>query len=210
MEITLSRDEIQRLKAQGAPFTSGICISAHLWKLVTAARNLHRDDTTCLFSVLDARTRLTNLPANYFGNCIFVKRTAASVGDVIGMPLCELAKRIHESVSEATDEYLRSVLDWFEVTGTENVVHHRPAMETHDLQPTFWRFLPVYELEFGFGTPRFGGRNSPAAGAAGFAAVSPAARDAGGAVAITVYLAPDAADALISTLDNYGAMAERA
>ncbi|KAG0602902.1 hypothetical protein M758_10G050000 [Ceratodon purpureus] len=205
VEITISGEEIQQLKKQAAegsdsgPFSSGVCISAHLWKLVTAARGLNRDDSTSIFSVLDGRTRMKDFPMNYFGNCIFVRKAVSSVGDIVDMPLCQVAKLIHDSIHGATDDYIRSVLDWFEVTGTQNIVHNRPSIGTHDLLPTFWRFFPIYELDFGFGKPTYGGRNSPPAGAAGFAAVSPTpSRD--GSVLITVYLYPDAADALISEL----------
>jgi hypothetical protein len=52
------------------------------------------------------------------------------------------------------------VSDWFEVTGCQNVAHDRPPLGTHNLQPTFWRFFPSYELDFRFGTSTYGGRKS--------------------------------------------------
>jgi len=204
VEFTLSQSEIQQLKKQAAeddptPFTSGELISAHLWKLVTAARSLNKGDPTTFYSVLDGRKRMNNIPPSFFGNCIGVRAATSSVGDVVEMPLGHVAKLVHDSLSGASEEWFRSMLDWLEVMGPERVTHDRDALGTHGLHTTFWRYFPIYELDFGFGKPIFGGRNNPAAGISGFSVVSPTP-DCDGAVAITVLLYPEDANALSAML----------
>lgn len=202
VEFTLSGEEIQQLKTQASgAYTSGECISAHLWRLVTKARGLNRDDTTTIFTIVDARKRMKDFPLNYFGNCIFARSVTCSVAEVLDTPLGHLAQLIHDSISCVTHEYVRSVVDYIELKGASNLAWSRPRITTHDLQPTFWRFFPLYELDFGFGTPTYGGRNSPADGSTGFAAVMPTpstSRD--GSVLIAVFLFPEAAGYLAATL----------
>ncbi|KAG0567714.1 hypothetical protein KC19_7G155100 [Ceratodon purpureus] len=202
VEFVLSGDDIKQLKEQASgSFTSGECISAHLWRLVTKARALNREDTTTIFTIVDARKRMKNFPGNYFGNCIFARRADCTVGDVLDMPLGHLAHLIHDSVSCVTEEYVRSVVDYVEVTGASNLAWSRPRITTHDLQPTFWRFFPIYELDFGFGTPTYGGRNSPIDGSTGFAGVLPhPSTSTDGSVLVAVFLFPEAADDLATTL----------
>lgn len=202
VEFILSEKDIKQLKKQASgAFTSGECISAHLWKLVTKARGLSREDTTTIFTVVDARKRIKDFPLNYFGNCVFARRSDCTVGDVLDRPLGHLAQLIHDSVSGVTDEYVRSVVDYIEVTGASNLAWSRQRITTHNLQPTFWRFFPIYELDFGFGVPTYGGRNSPIEGSTGFAGVIPTpttSRD--GSVLINVFLFQEAADNLAATL----------
>ncbi|KAG0569660.1 hypothetical protein KC19_6G105700 [Ceratodon purpureus] len=204
VEFILSGEEIQQLKKQAAgAHTSGECISAHLWRLVTKSRGLNKEDTTNLFTIVDGRKRMKDFPVNYFGNCIFIRRAECTVGEVLDMPLGHLAQLIHDSVSGVTDEYVRSLVDYVEVTGASNLAWFRPKQfTTHDLNPTFWRFFPLYELDFGFGKPTYGGRNSPLdVGSTGFSLVLPTpstSRD--GSVLINAFLFPEAADDLVATL----------
>lgn len=209
VEFTISPSDIQQLKKQATEegsinstaFASGVLISAHLWRLVTRARGLNREAATRLYTVVDARKRLKDFPLNYFGNCIFVRPADSSVADILDKPLAHIAKLIHDSISVVTDDYVRSILDYIHVTGPSNLAWDRPNLATHDLQPTFWRFFPIYELDFGFGVPSFGGRNSATLGSAGFAAVSPTpAKD--GSVLIVQYLYADAADNLEELLKS--------
>jgi len=198
-EFTISAEEIQQLKKEasssGASFASGVLISAHLWRLVTKARGLDRDATTRIYTVVDARKRLKDFPVSYFGNCIFYRPADCSVADVLDMPLGHVAKLVQDSVSAVTDAYVRSIVDFVHVTGASNLAWERPNLATHDVQPTFWRFFPIYELDFGFGIPSYGGRNSPVLGSTGFAAVCPTP-SGDGSILITQYLFPDAADRL--------------
>lgn len=200
VDFTITPDQIQQLKYEASrdtttSFASGVLISAHLWKLVTQARDLHPSEKTTIYTVVDARKKLKDFPLNYFGNCIFVRPATSSVADILDMPLGHLARLIHDSVGAVTDEYVRSIVDFIHVTGAEKLAWDRPHLATHDLQPTFWRFFPIYELDFGFGVPSYGGRNSPTLGSAGFAAVSPTpAKD--GSVLISQFLYSDAADKL--------------
>lgn len=199
VEFTISAEEIQQLKKEastsGASFASGVLISAHLWRLVTKARGLDRDATTTIYTVVDARKRLKDFPVNYFGNCIFYRPADCSVADMFDMPLGHVAKLIQDSVSVVTEDYVRSIVDFVHVTGALNLTWERPNLSTHDVQPTFWRFFPIYELDFGFGIPRYGGRNSPILGSTGFAVVCPTP-SGDGSVLITQFLFPDAADSL--------------
>ena len=200
VEFTLSEEEIKQLKKEcSGAFTSGECISAHLWRLVTKARGLNREETTSIYTVVDARKKMKDLPMNYFGNCLFVRRADCSVGEVLDMPLAHIAQLIHDSIVGVTDEYVKSIVDYIEVTGASNIAWSRPGtFTTHELQPTFWRFFPIYELDFGFGRPEYGGRNSPLAGSTGFCAICPTPRD--GSLVISVFLYPEAADDLSATL----------
>ncbi|KAI0510766.1 hypothetical protein KFK09_011375 [Dendrobium nobile] len=98
-----------------SPTSSYALLAAHIWRCVSIARDLPRNQTSKMYIATDGRQRLRPpLPAGYFGNVIFTttplaasesyRRRASINGSAHSIRLKPL-----------DDEYLRSALDYLEL-----------------------------------------------------------------------------------------------
>lgn len=125
-------------------------LTAHIWRCASKARGLADDQATKISISIDGRSRLSPpLPPGYFGNVILLATPMARVGDLLSEPLIETTKRIHESVNQVDDEYVRSAIDYIE-KGPDVKTH---AFGCPNLNIGTWATLPIYDADFGWGRP---------------------------------------------------------
>ncbi|CAM6092563.1 unnamed protein product [Calypogeia fissa] len=176
-KFDLSKENVAELKKQAnlepppftpRPYTSAESVSGHLWRQMTKARasansygaEQARDQTTKFFMFVDGRKRL-RLPAGYFGNVVCSACAVAKEADILTNPLNYAASLIRIATRNITEEYFRSLIDWVELQGVASSKSEHVNSLGHDVAATFWTFFPLYDIEFGWGRPKFAARNSP-------------------------------------------------
>ncbi|CAO2162052.1 unnamed protein product [Urochloa humidicola] len=103
-------------------------LSAYLWKAL-AGVVAGTAETRCRIGLwVDGRRRMASAERraamrNYFGNFITYAVKEASVGDVLGMPLPDVAAMVREAVTApAYEEQFQEVVDWVEDHKTQGYV----------------------------------------------------------------------------------------
>ncbi|KAK1407146.1 hypothetical protein QVD17_38757 [Tagetes erecta] len=162
----LTRDQLNMLKAkskeEGSPinYTSFETFAGHVWKCMCRARSLPDDQETKLHFATDGRTCLEPaLPLGYFGNVIFTNNAMAIAGEIVSNPSWYAASKIREALARRTNDYLKSTIDYLEVQ--PDVVSLAGATietyKTSGLAITTWAWLPIHDVDFGWGRPIFMG-----------------------------------------------------
>jgi len=146
------------IRSRCAPGASTYCaVTAHLWRAMCVARALPADGETRLRVPANIRQRLRPpLPATYFGNAIVRDLVVARVEDVLARPLGFVAQAIRDAVDRVDDAYVRSVVNYLEVESEKGSQAARgQLMPESDLWVVSWLGMPMYDADFGWGTPRF-------------------------------------------------------
>ncbi|CAL5005999.1 unnamed protein product [Urochloa decumbens] len=146
------------IKSQCSPGVSTYCaVTAHLWRAMCVARGLAAGSDTRLRVPANVRHRLRPpLPRSYFGNAIVRDLVTARVEDVLARPLGFAAQAIKDAVDRVDDAYVRSVVDFLEVESEKGSQAARgQLMPESDLWVVSWLGMPMYDADFGWGTPRF-------------------------------------------------------
>ncbi|KAL1564946.1 shikimate O-hydroxycinnamoyltransferase [Salvia divinorum] len=160
----LSRDHINALKQKcndsSWNYTTYEVVAGHVWRCVSIARRLPRDQETKLQFPLNARQKLRPpLPEGYFGNGIFYTGALALSGELESKPLRFAVERVHEAIARMDDEYLRSALDYLELHmgKVEGIIRSQNNVKCPNFGITNWVRLSFYEADFGWGKPVFAG-----------------------------------------------------
>ncbi|RLN03663.1 anthranilate N-benzoyltransferase protein 1 [Panicum miliaceum] len=146
------------IKSRCAPGVSTYCaVTAHLWRAMCVARGLAAGAETRLRVPANVRHRLRPpLPRSYFGNAIVRDLVTTRVEDVLARPLGFVAQAIKDAVDRVDDAYVRSVVDYLEVESEKGSQAARgQLMPETDLWVVSWLGMPMYDADFGWGTPRF-------------------------------------------------------
>ncbi|PON74941.1 Transferase [Parasponia andersonii] len=95
-------------------------------------------------------------PSNYFGTGVFTATSTAVVSDLQSKPLWFASSRIHETLIQMDDDYLRSAIDYLEAhLNTERSGAH--CYKSPNFKVTSWMKMPIYEADFGWGNPIYMG-----------------------------------------------------
>ncbi|XP_075480070.1 omega-hydroxypalmitate O-feruloyl transferase-like [Primulina tabacum] len=122
-------------------------LTAFVWRARIQALNLNPHQQTKLLFPVNARSRLEPpIPEKYFGNAIVLTSSLCSVGEVLENPLSYTVKLVQEAVKMVTDEYMRSAIDYVEVTRA------KPSLAA-TLLITTWSRLSFHTTDFGWGEP---------------------------------------------------------
>ncbi|KAJ9559719.1 hypothetical protein OSB04_004879 [Centaurea solstitialis] len=109
------------------------------------------DQRTKLLFAVDGRSRFDPpLPEGYSGNGIVLTNAICFAGEQVSNPLSFTVKLVHEAVQLVTDGYMRSAIDYFEVTRA------RPSLAA-TLLITTWSKLQFHAHDFGWGEPVMSG-----------------------------------------------------
>lgn len=139
-------------------YTTFESLTAHLWRCVTKARGLTGAIATRSLIAANGRRRLhPPVPETYFGNCIFHACPATTVSRLVDEPLSFAASLVHASIRRIDNEYMRSAIDFVEQERRNPVARSRSSVLSPNLSVTSWVQLPLYKLDFGWGTPVFAG-----------------------------------------------------
>ncbi|KAG6422193.1 hypothetical protein SASPL_118757 [Salvia splendens] len=160
----LSRNYINALKQKcnessgGANYTMYEVVAGNVWRCVSIARGLPRDQETKLQLPVDARQRLRPpLPPGYFGNGIFYTGAFALIAELESKPLRFAVEKVHEAIARMDDEYMRSALDYLELhmRNVEGIVRSQNNVKCPNFGITSWIRLPL--VDFGWGKPFYAG-----------------------------------------------------
>lgn len=126
-------------------------LSAFVWKARTQALRMKPDQKTKLLFAVDGRSRFEPpIPKGYFGNAIVLTNSFCSAGEVMKNPLSFSVGLVQKAVQMVTDNYMRSAIDYFEVSRA------RPSL-TATLLITTWSRLSFHTTDFGWGEPLLSG-----------------------------------------------------
>ncbi|CAN1230837.1 Omega-hydroxypalmitate O-feruloyl transferase [Linum grandiflorum] len=145
---------IARIKAEASspkhshPCTTFEALATFVWKARTKALGMASDQMTKLLVPVDIRNKVDPpLPKGYFGNGIYFAGTTCLAGKVVDQPLSYLVGLIQESINVVTNEYVRSGIDYVEVTGSV-------LASNYTMTATKWsRGLNFEKADFGWGPP---------------------------------------------------------
>lgn len=126
-------------------------LSAFVWRSRSQALGLQPDQQTKLLFAVDGRSRFEpKLPDGYVGNSIVLTNSLCSAGELLDNPLSFTVGLVQKAVNMVTDSYIRSAIDYFEITRA------RPSLAA-TLLITTWTRLSFHTTDFGWGKPILSG-----------------------------------------------------
>ncbi|MBA0601219.1 hypothetical protein Gorai_004404 [Gossypium raimondii] len=126
-------------------------LSAFVWRARTKALNLLSHQQTKLLFAVDGRPKFDPpLPKGYFGNGIVLTNSICQAGELLDKPISHAVALIQDAIKMVTDGYMRSAIDYFEVTRA------RPSLSS-TLLITTWSRLSFHTTDFGWGEPVLSG-----------------------------------------------------
>ncbi|XAR58303.1 Omega-hydroxypalmitate O-feruloyl transferase [Bertholletia excelsa] len=122
-------------------------LSAFVWRARTKALKLLPDQKTKLLFAVDGRSKFNPpLPKGYFGNGIVLTNSLCQARELLENPLSYAVSLVQKAIELVTDNYMRSAIDYFEVT------RDRPSLAS-SLLITTWSRLAFHATDFGWGEP---------------------------------------------------------
>ncbi|KAF1885854.1 hypothetical protein Lal_00042728 [Lupinus albus] len=126
-------------------------LSAFVWIARTKALKMLPDQETKLLFAVDGRAKFNpNLPKGYFGNGIVLTNSISQAGELTTKPFSFSVRLMQNAIKMVTDSYMRSAIDYFEVTKA------RPSLAC-TLLITTWSRLSFHTTDFGWGEPLLSG-----------------------------------------------------
>ncbi|KAF2301853.1 hypothetical protein GH714_029883 [Hevea brasiliensis] len=126
-------------------------LSAFVWRARTKALKLLPDQQTKLLFAVDGRPKFNPpLPKGYFGNGIVLTNSVSQAGELLEKPLSHAVGLVQDAIKMVTDSYMRSAIDYFEVTRA------KPSLAS-TLLITTWSRLSFHTTDFGWGEPILSG-----------------------------------------------------
>ncbi|XWS68289.1 hypothetical protein CRYUN_Cryun04dG0078100 [Craigia yunnanensis] len=131
-----------------APPTSFEVISALVWITRTKAYKIEPHKTTKLLTAVDGRSKFKPaLPECFFGNGIVMSCAQCTAGDLVQKPFSFAVKIVHESIKEVTEDFIKSAIDYYELTRGQYEMENTCWISK-------WSRLPFYDVDFGWGKPQ--------------------------------------------------------
>ncbi|KAI4366936.1 hypothetical protein MLD38_022735 [Melastoma candidum] len=122
-------------------------LSGFVWQARTKALGMLPDQSTKLLFAVDGRAKFEPpLPKGYFGNAIVLTNSISRAGDLVDKPVSYGVGLVQDAIRMVTDGYMRSAIDYFEVTRA------RPSLAC-TLLITTWSRLSFHTTDFGWGEP---------------------------------------------------------
>lgn len=167
-KLHFSAQLLKKIKAEatkgageGVVYSTFVSLLAHLWKCITQARGLENEEgETRVLVAVNVRKRLNPpLLKGYFGNAMCHTCPQAKMKDVANKPLSFAANHVHEAIKKVNNDYARSALDFIELQQKNpvQIARTNKTVLTPNLSVTSWATLPLFNLDFGWGTPMFAG-----------------------------------------------------
>uniref|UniRef100_A0A0D9XZI6 Uncharacterized protein n=1 Tax=Leersia perrieri TaxID=77586 RepID=A0A0D9XZI6_9ORYZ len=159
--LVLSADHVSNLKHACGDVSTFAAVTAHVWRCLCVTRRLPPNAKTRLtFPASIHRSIRPKISNHYFGNAIIWLGTAGLVCDIVAPDddtLAVVAGCVTGAVRRMDDEVARSAIDYFEIM-REKYGHLLPSPPSDvaetDLRVVSWLGMPVYDVDFGWGTPR--------------------------------------------------------
>ncbi|KAG6556852.1 hypothetical protein Mapa_001799 [Marchantia paleacea] len=151
--FTFSPEDVDELKKKVVEegeidkCTTFEALSGLVWRARTKALQMEPEQKTRLYFAVNGREKFVPpIPEGYFGNAIVLTFCMTSSADLVGRPLSHSVKLVQDAIRLIDDRYMRSAIDFFEMTRA------RPAL-TASVCITTWSRLPFHVTDFGWGEP---------------------------------------------------------
>ncbi|KAK4272211.1 hypothetical protein QN277_020798 [Acacia crassicarpa] len=126
-------------------------LSPFVWIARTKALKMLPQQKTKLLFAVDGRHKFNPpLPKGYFGNGIVLTNFVCEAGELSKKPFSFAVRLIQVAINMVTDSYMRSAIDYFEVTRA------KPSLAC-TLLITTWSRLSFHTTDFGWGEPVLSG-----------------------------------------------------
>ncbi|XWS72645.1 hypothetical protein CRYUN_Cryun02cG0058000 [Craigia yunnanensis] len=145
-------------KADNANYSTFSILAAHIWRCVSKARGLADDQATKLYIPTNGRSRLhPPFPPGYLGHVSFWATSIVLSGNLQSESYKNTIERIHKSIKQMDNEYMRSALDYLETVPSITTVRGAHTFRCPSLSLNNWMRLPLHEADFGWGRPIYMG-----------------------------------------------------
>ncbi|KAK9267896.1 hypothetical protein L1049_010333 [Liquidambar formosana] len=133
----------------GLRFTTFEALGAYLWRArVKACGVPGHEEVKFAYSINMRKLVKPPLPVGYWGNGCVAMYVQLSAKELVEKPIWEIAELIKKSKSNATDEYVRSFIDFQELNCGKGITAGKGVSGFTD-----WRHLGHSTVDFGWGGP---------------------------------------------------------
>ncbi|CAN6321173.1 unnamed protein product [Urochloa humidicola] len=135
------------------------CLLAHVWKKVTAARDLKPEEFTQVRVAVNCRGRADPaVPMNFFGNMVLWAFPRMQVRDLLNSSYDRVVHAIRDAVARVDGEYVQSFVDFgalADASGEELVATAAAAgtMLCPDMEVDSWLGFQFHQMDLGTGPP---------------------------------------------------------
>ncbi|RZC64078.1 hypothetical protein C5167_025851 [Papaver somniferum] len=142
------------------PYSTFVCLAAHLWTVITRVRGLDDSQTTYVKISVNGRRRLRPpIPDEYFGNMILCAFSETQAKNLYEEPLSHIAKIVQEEVTKVDDNYFKSYIDFANKNLKDDGLTPRKADPLSvpscwpNLEINSWLGFTFNDVDFGTGKP---------------------------------------------------------
>jgi shikimate O-hydroxycinnamoyltransferase len=165
-KVHFSSEFINKLRTKvsarvSKPYSRFATILAHLWRVITKARDLDGHETTEIRISVDGRMRIDpKVPNEYFGNLVLWAFPRSKVRDLINRPLRYAVELIGAEVAKINNSYFKSFIDFassdiIRKEGLISTASINKRVLSPDLEVNSWLTFPFFDLDFGSGSPNY-------------------------------------------------------
>ncbi|XP_074309811.1 shikimate O-hydroxycinnamoyltransferase-like [Silene latifolia] len=157
-----SQEQINNLKQQAMShenkYSTFNVLAAHVWRCALKARGVENDTLVKFSTPVNGRLKFNQVvvPQGYFGNFVFNSAYLDKCGEIVSKPLWYAASKVKETVTRVNEEYIKSAVDFLglqpDVTALASGPH---SSRCPDIHVNYWKGIPFYEADFGWGKPGF-------------------------------------------------------
>ncbi|CAN6313806.1 unnamed protein product [Urochloa humidicola] len=148
-----------KARAGGVRCSTFQCLLAHVWKKITAARDLKPEEFTQVRVAMNCRSRADPaVPMDFSGNMVLWAFPRLQVRDLLNSSYGRVVHAIRDAVARVDAEYIQSFVDFGAVAdarGEELVATAAAAgtMLCPDLEVDSWLGFQFHQMDFGTGPP---------------------------------------------------------
>ncbi|CAM0949601.1 unnamed protein product [Alopecurus aequalis] len=160
LAVHFPEDFVANLKSHvGARCSTFQCLLAHVWKKVTAARDLAPEDFTQVRIAVNCRGRAKPpVPMDFFGNMVLWAFPRMQVRDLLSSSYPVVVAAIRDAVARVDDEYIQSFVDFgrgIEDGGQElaSTAATPGTVFCPDMEVDSWLGFRFHDIDFGCGPP---------------------------------------------------------
>ncbi|TVU30872.1 hypothetical protein EJB05_22519 [Eragrostis curvula] len=160
LSVHFPEEFVAGLKAHvGGRCSTFLCLLAHAWKKITAARDLAPDEFTQIRVAVNCQPRASPpAPMEYFGNMVLWAFPRMRVRDLLSASLATVVGVIRDAVARVDANYIQSFVDFGEIAdrAEEELASTAatPGMSfCPDLEVDSWLGFRFHDLDFGHGPP---------------------------------------------------------
>ncbi|XP_050217758.1 agmatine coumaroyltransferase-2-like [Mercurialis annua] len=150
---------LSKIKAMTKPYGTFASLVAHLWRVLTKARGINGFEASHVIVSVNGRTRMTpKVPNEYIGNMVLWAFPSAKINEILQQSMRDESKLIHDAIANVDNNYFQSFVDFAtHKLAIEEVSPHAKSSDNFTLSPnlevTSWVGFPVYDVDFGGGSP---------------------------------------------------------